>query len=334
MLTILNDVHIGAERTAGTTKETRLALRNSLISRFETLLPMSGDLMILGDLFDRFDAPSRDVAKVFILLSGWLSFTPAAKLYLVAGNHDLSKSSEVYGSFDLLAELLQNDHSNVQVIKQPTMTPWGYVIPHLPNQDTFNAALEAVPECPYLFLHCNYDNFFASQSDQSLNISKEQVAASKAQCVILGHEHQQKMLKGVVIPGNQIASSVSDWLGSSDEKNYVVIKDDLTMADLKLACRKDDEYIEQDWKQLEPVDKAFVRVVGEATAEEAAMVVTAIAKYREKSKSLVITNAVKIASATDGMEKATLEGVQAYDVWTALSKCLSSDDLEILRSIQ
>lgn len=333
MLTILNDVHIGAERSAGTTKVSRLQLRDRLLSKFEELLPQYGDLMILGDLFDGFNAPSRDVAKVFIMLSQWLDFNTSAKLYLVAGNHDLSKSSEVYGSFDLLAELLQTDYSNIVVIKQPTMTPHGYVIPHLPNQEVFDAALADVPECSYLFLHCNYDNFFATKSDQSLNISKEQVAACKAKCIVLGHEHQQKLLKGIVIPGNQIASSVSDWLGSSDEKNYIVLRGPGSM-EMQVSSRKEDEYVEQDWKHLEPVDKAFVRVIGGATAEEAGMVVTAIAKYREKSTSLVITNAVKIASATDGMEKATLEGVQAYDVWTALAKCLSNDDLEILRSIQ
>jgi DNA repair exonuclease SbcCD nuclease subunit len=301
-----------------------------LISKFETLLPESGDLMILGDLFDKFDAPSRDVAKVFILLSGWLDFNPANRLYLVAGNHDLSKSSEVYGSFDLLAELLSNDYNNVVVIKQPAMTPWGYVIPHLANQEAFNAALAAVPECDYLFLHCNYDNFFASQSDQSLNLSREQAESCKAKCIVLGHEHQQRMLKKVVIPGNQIASSVSDWLGNSDEKSYTVITDKL---ELKPACEKHKEYVEQDWKHLEPVDLAFVRVVGDATAEEASQVVTAIAKYREKSKSLVITNAVRIASATDTAGAVTLEGVQSYDVWKALERVLDAESLEVLANL-
>jgi hypothetical protein len=138
------------------------------------------------------------------------------------------------------------------------------------------------------------------------------------------------MLKKVVIPGNQIASSVSDWLGNSDEKSYTVITDKL---ELKPACEKHKEYVEQDWKHLEPVDLAFVRVVGDATAEEASQVVTAIAKYREKSKSLVITNAVRIASATDTAGAVTLEGVQSYDVWKALERVLDAESLEVLANL-
>lgn len=331
MLTILNDVHIGAERSAGTTKATRLQLRDRLLSKLEDLLPQYGDLMILGDLFDGFNAPSRDVAKVFIMLSQWLDFNTSAKLYLVAGNHDLSKSSEVYGSFDLLAELLQADYSNIVVIKQPTMTPHGYVIPHLPNQDAFNEALEAVPECNYLFLHCNYDNFFATKSDQSLNISKEQVDACKAKCVVLGHEHQQKMLKGVVIPGNQIASSVSDWLGAESKSFVRIHSNKLELVEVAKAA---DELSEVDWKQLETVSTPFVRVTGTASVEEAPQVVTAIAKYRERSDNLVITNAVQIAS-TDSVEldANTLEGVRAYSVWTALEKVFSEEDMTILKDV-
>ena len=331
MLTILNDVHIGVERSAGTTKVTRLQLRDRLLSKFQEMLPQYGDLMILGDLFDSFSAPSRDVAKVFVMLSQWLEFNASAKLYLVAGNHDLSKSSEVYGSFDLLAELLQTDHTNIVVIKQPTNTPWGYVIPHLPNQDAFNAALADVPVCDYLFLHCNYDNFFATKSDQSLNISKEQVAECKAKCVVLGHEHQQKLVGKVVISGNQIASSVSDWLGA-ESKSFVRIHNN--KLELVEVAKGKDELAEVDWRQLDTVAAPFVRIVGTASVEEAPQVVTAIAKYRERVSNLVITNAVQIAT-NDSVElaAATLEGVRAYSVWEALEKVFTKDDMDVLKGV-
>ncbi|MFI3186045.1 MAG: hypothetical protein QX198_08705 [Methylococcaceae bacterium] len=327
MLTILNDVHIGVERVSGTTIESRYALRQHILSKFESLLP-ENDLMILGDLFDSYEIPIADLLYTYNVFRVWL--LKGYTLYLVCGNHDRSKTSNVMSSFDFLGALLKvrDECAQVQVIKAPVMTHYGYVIPHLANQDLFNVALKEVPECDNLYLHCNYDNFFAAQSDQSLNISKEQAEACKAKKIVIGHEHQYKTAGKVLLPGNQIATSVADWQ-HCDTKYYL---QDSTPVPHVI---RDSEYIEQGWKDLVVTTHNFVRVVGDATVAESSQVVTAIAKFRAKSPAFVVSNAVNIESG-DGLGDFanSLEAVTAFDVWRALGEVLPSSDMEILRGLR
>lgn len=329
MLTVLNDTHLGAVRSAGTTTATKLQLKEHLLEQFTALLPDT-DLMILGDLLDTHDTDTYSLFQVFKVLSEWL--VKGHTLYLVAGNHDLSKTSTTYSSFEMLCGLLKMRSNKVQVILEPCMTPHGYVIPHLPNQAAFDAALLEVPVCNVLYLHVNYDNFFAAQSDQSLNISKEQAAACKAKRIVIAHEHNKKLDGKVIIPGNQIASSVSDWVNSLS-KYYVTVVD----GEVNLVHTRDSitEYVELPWNLLEITSHKFVRVTGTATSEEATQVVSAIAKFRQISPALVVSNAVQIATAgAAGDFAASLEAAQGFDVWRALATYLTDTQMTTLKGLK
>lgn len=329
-LTILNDLHIGVERVSGTTAASRWALKEHLRNTFKSLLPESNDLMVLGDLFDTHNVPLVEVLGTYEILSTWLA--KGYKLFLVAGNHDLSKSSNVLSSFDMLGALLKSIRpAQVFVITEPTMTPHGYVVPHLPDQTAFDGAISKVPDCDYLFLHCNYSNFFAAQSDQSLNLSKEQADALLARTVVIAHEHQHREVGKVKLPGNQIAASVSDWQHCESKYCYEIVDGVLTTKQLQ---QKASEYVEQGWKDLQPTTAKFVRVTGEATAEQAAQVVSAIAKYRAGSDALVVANAVQIA-ANEGLGAfaTSLEAAQAFNVWQALEAVLEESEVQTLKGL-
>ncbi len=290
--------------------------------------------MFLGDLFDSYEAPVWDVLQVYSILAKWKADHPDNYLYLVPGNHDLSKTSNVLGSFDMLAALLEDRFfDTVQVVKEPLDSAYGYIIPHLPNQAAFDAALAQVPERKFLFLHCNYDNNFAAQSDQSLNITKEQVDALPVQQVIIAHEHQNKASGKVRLPGNQIATSISDWQGCNYK--YKTVIDDNGVAGSVIVAPKDTEYIEQPWDNPQVTDHKFVRLVGSATAEQAPDVVNAVARFRAISPALVVGNGVQIATA-DGLGDfaASLESVQAFDVWSALSDVLETAEIETLKGLE
>lgn len=334
MLTILNDTHIGAIRSAGTTPATQWQLRQRTLDAFSTLLPSEGDLLLNGDLFDTFNIPIFDLLKTYEILHEWMNSHPQNKLFNSAGNHDKSKTSSVMSSFGFLGKLLAKSHPTQYVhIEVPTMTPWGYVIPHLANQDLFNAALTEVPACKYLFLHCNYDNNFAAQSDHSLNLSAAQAASLPVEKIILAHEHHGRTAGKVVVSGNQIATSVSDWLSPGD-KVFTVIRDDMTLGHATAAIRSA-EFCEQDWKALELTDHPFIRVTGTATAEEGKDVVTLIAKYRQRSPALVITNGVRILGA-DGEELivSSVEQLEGFDIWTILKELLSEEDYTTLKGLK
>jgi metallophosphoesterase superfamily enzyme len=333
-LTILNDWHIGAVRTGGTTLATAYQLRLDLLSQFEeTLYGIDTDLMILGDLFDGPDISKADLLRTYQALWDWLERHVTARLYLVNGNHDLSKNSTNFSSFEFLAALLKSSwEARVTHITEGTMTPHGYVIPHVANQDLFNVELSKVPECDYLFVHCNYDNGFAAESDHSLNLSREQAEKLPVRHIVFAHEHQARTeLEGkVVVIGNQFPSSVSDCL-NNDFKCMLHLDDNGAGRHLQQRIQTwqaEGDFSEQDWRELVDTGR-FIRVTGQASAAEASQVVNAIARFRSTAKALVITNAVKIEGVSDS-EQLVLshEQVTNFNVREALREYLTPEENE------
>jgi hypothetical protein len=164
-------------------------------------------------------------------------------------------------------------------------------------------------------------------------MSLDQAMRANCKHVIFAHEHQQKRALGgkVVVIGNQIPSSVSDCLGN-DTKRLLQISG--AAIGFKEVWSREGNYAEQDWRSLRDGPEKFIRVVGEASAAEAADVVSAIAKFRNKAKALVITNAVKIEGVADGEQiQVTLEQVKAFDVLGALLECLDEREQGVVKKL-
>lgn len=335
MLTVLNDLHIGAQRTGGTTPLTQWQLRRSIISQVDELVSgVDTDLLVLGDLFDTHMVPFSDWLAAWQIFGTWLAAHPKQHLWLVAGNHDLSKTSTTVGSLQALGAVLADRCSNVTLVLEPTEFEYGYIVPHLANQALFDLALDQVPDMTgVLYLHCNYDNNFAVQADQSLNLSADraEVFTARGTQIVIAHEHQTKLVgKKIWIPGNQVATSVSDCMGT-DQKRLLTVSD-AGVLHLHPVCPVDHLLSRQDWRALAETDLPFVRVEGEAGAAEAADVVARISKYRAQSKALVITNAVKIKldDGLAGQFATSLESVKSFDVMSALKEILTPKEYEIV----
>lgn len=334
-LTILNDVHLGAERSAGTTPLTAWQLRQYLLEEFRALVEEADEaLLILGDLFDTGHVSMADLLGAWnILREHCLLGRP---LYMVQGNHDLEKTLTKLSSFQFLCKILMAEFGGlVTVIAAPRMlAEWDtYVIPHLANQDLFDMALASVPKCTYLTVHCNYNNNFAVESDHSLNLSVEQAMAAPVEHIIFAHEHQAKTGLGgkVLIIGNQFPSSVSDCLGNESKQKLLIDQSGMILSS---TWEAEGNYAEQDWRSLSDDGCKFIRVVGEATADEAADVVTAISKFRNKSKALIITNAVKVEGAADGEQiQLTMEEVKSFNVLEALLECLDEREQGVVKQL-
>jgi hypothetical protein len=272
------------------------------------------------------------VLQTYIILNDWLRENPESKLYNSTGNHDASKTSTVLSSFQFLGKLLKLAHPDRYVhIEEPMMTPHGYVIPHLRNQDLFNYALEQVPECSFLFVHANFDNGFAAQSDQSLNVSREQAEICKARLIVFGHEHHKRIVGKVIIPGNQIATSVSDWLSPQDKGYVTITNGSLVLVE---SAIREQQFVELDWRNLEVSDHKFVRVSGEASGDEASDVVNAINTFRKKSDAFVITNAVTISTGSVKVDfDSTLASVQHFSVMDALKEIMTEEEMTVLEAL-
>jgi predicted phosphodiesterase len=333
-LTVINDWHLGAVRSAGTTPATAYQLRQDLLAAGQRILDdTDGNLLVNGDLFDGPDIPRADLLAAIRMFSGWLDANPTSMLALANGNHDLDKNSTRLSSFQFFAQLLMGQYpQRVLHIEEGTDLEKydAYVVPHVANQDLFNMELAKVPRCRFLFVHANYDNQFAVESDHSLNLSKEQAEQLPVEYIVFGHEHQARTELGgkVVIVGNQFPSSISDCLGNTDKSLLRIENGRYTLHTTWVAdgVVGGVDYSEQDWRDLVDVGR-FIRVTGTATAEEADKVVTALNRFRREARALVITNAVKIAGVTDGAElQLSHEDITSFNVLEALREYLGPED--------
>ncbi len=331
---ILNDTHIGTHRVAGTTPETQKQLRQYLLDNFNKCLQRcDDDLCILGDLFDTYQIPLTDMVATSKMLAAWLR-KGGHKLWLVPGNHDLSTDNSKLSSFQAMAALLEEYFpSQVSYVGEAALLQDGiYAVPHVTNQDIFDAELAKVPDCDWLLVHCNYDNNFAAQSDHSLNLSAEVAAKLPAKHIFFAHEHQGRtaMDGKVVIAGNQFPSSISDCLG---ERQKFMHK--LGDEAFQLETWNSEQYVEMPWDALEATDAPFVRIVGACDPVQAAEMTDAVARYRRTSKSLIVGNAVRIGEDGEVSEAAamSLEKLQAFDVVGVLREILSPEQMKVVESI-
>ena len=332
-LTVINDTHISVQRSAGTTPITAWNLRQSVLKQFEGLMYQATgtDVLILGDLFDSGSVALSDWLRTFQVLNEWLT-TGKTALTLCVGNHDLNKTDTTLSSCQLLGRMLIDLHpKRFAFIEQPAMTPHGYVVPHVSNQDRFDAAIASVPPCDVAYFHCNFDNKFAAQSDQSLNLSREQAEACLAKNIVIAHEHQTRKIGKVWIPGNQIVTSVSDCLGS-DAKRLTIVEGGQPRFEKLYDIQE--VYEQMPWDCLVDSDKPFIRVSGQASSAQASEVVSAISVYRRQSSALVITNAVKVL-AEDGSQvfERSLESVKAFEVMSALKEFLKPKEFAVVEGV-
>lgn len=344
---ILNDLHVGASRKAGTTPVSQAALTEHIHQHFEALINATDEdhIVINGDLFDGFEVPGTDLIRTFNVLDRWfMKARQAQQLTLIAGNHDYNPRGDKVSSFHLLAHFLKVRRGmSVNIIDHTCgfsrVADRVWAIPHVANQDLFDIELHrAMAERgDFLLLHANYDNNFAVESDHSLNVSREIAAEliNRGWTLILGHEHQYRVAPGIVIPGNQVPTSVADCLGCKS-KHYLTLSGKETQLKEWLNLEQDKVFTRLDWRNLDTaLDYQFIRVEGTATAEEAAEVVDAVARFRAKSQAYVVTNAVKVegVAAFDELAEMSLEQITAFNVLDALLEELSEEEGKVVRTL-
>lgn len=220
-----------------------------------------------------------------------------------------------------------------------------YCIPHMPNTELFNLEINKACEMDgrgcFLLLHANVKNTFAENCDHSLNINDDQLGnlmRAGWTCVV-GHEHVGYQLRGgrVIVVGNQTSASVSDCL---DDPTKEALRIDGNKWELIQTQLTADIYAEVDWRDLGNgpfVLRNFYRIVGEASAAEAADVISAISRFRQQccEKVFCITNAVKIAGneAMADMAEVSLENVKAYDVVSAILAELNEKEAAVVKEL-
>lgn len=339
----INDLHLGVTRSGGTTPQSQTALRDYLRTCLaHTLYDYSGQHVVInGDLFDSFQVETGEVIAAHKIFSNFIK--DGGTLTLIMGNHDASAKGDKVSSFHLLAHILEStDPDSVDVVDHTRgfscIGDGVFAISHCMNQALFDLELAKAAkhdgEDSYLLLHCNYKNGFAENSDHSLNINDEQVGAlmRAGWTLVLGHEHQGYTLRGgrVIVVGNQFPSSVADCIGDP-EKHLLVID-----GGHEFVCTWDanGSYIEANWRDLTNIDGYnFIRVVGNATALEAAAVIKSVSQLRQRSDAYVITNSVKVEGQDMTMNTESIESIKAFDVMGAIYAELNEREIETVKEL-
>jgi hypothetical protein len=83
-------------------------------------------------------------------------------------------------------------------------------------------------------------------------------------------------------------------------------------------------YTEIDWRSLEPSCHQFIRVTGEAAADEAATLIQEVAKFRAASQAFMISNSVKLGNLEIGALDESSEELETFDPVAALKSVLSA----------
>jgi metallophosphoesterase superfamily enzyme len=347
---VTNDLHLGTARVAGTTPKSAQALRMYLQDELRSLMHAHQDkhVVINGDLFDEYAVPVADILGFYQTASAWLDRTDdgSQKLVLGAGNHDLSKDSSRMSSFEFVAEILRQSYpDNVIVVLQPQMIFDGvYMIPHVANQDLFELALDQVPaDAEVVLLHANYHNGFTVQSNHALNLSEDQakklIEVRESRTILFGHEHQARRDLGgrVVMAGNQLPSSIADCLRNPGNKKYAHV---ISSAGIEAIETWDgnESFQDIDWQDISLGIRdgvQFLRVSGQAKAEQASDVISVISKLRQQLDAFVVSNAVQIEGVQDIADlPSSLEMAKAqFDVLGFLYEQLTPRQAEVVRKL-
>jgi hypothetical protein len=178
-----------------------------------------------------------------------------------------------------------------------------------------------------LITHCNFDNGFAEGNDHSLNLTRAQAELFKT--VIIGHEHLTSVRGNVTAVG-----SMAPCCPAEAEMKYMW---HLSAAgDLHKRSSLGTELLGVvDWQGLNSetlLDGGFIKVTGQATADEANVVLKEIDAFRKRSKAYMIQNAVKVGKIDLGaLEQETHADLDKFDAMAELLGMLGEGDLERLR---
>lgn len=335
---IFSDPHLGLNRKSHTIKGSSEALKNSIALQFSSFMQNYFDESIVcaGDLFDTFSNTEQTILKAYPI---------ADKCdVILAGNHDLKNTTDSVSSLDLLQELcpgttiVKPEKFEEPFILSGRLDRMDFLfIPHQGSQAIFDDAVAMACDeggmysesgkFRAVFLHCNYDNDLANNSDASLNITSEQVDKLLEFCdyVFIGHEHHPAKLKGgrLIIIGNPHPTSFSDI---SNKYVYLLTEDDLEVIEV---WSEDTGYLKVNYDPAEEIPVisdgvGFIDIEGEIESKDAANLSRYIAQIWKESEAFMVRNKVSIKLS----DRTVINSSDVQSLPDTIAKKLKGSDME------
>ena len=238
MIRFSSDYHLGVNRVAHTTPQSRLMLRQTIYQQAISVLEGENVTNIhLGDLFDKFNN-NEEVIRQGAEVARKCAF-------VMAGNHDMSNRETAKGSFELLHSLGGFNTVTGTLVTYPMENTTVVFEPHCLTQEEFvvklgrwvndtENKLRESKRTKFLLLHCNYDSKFP-QKDSTLVLERDMAEKllEVFEYVLIGHEHNSRTdFDGrVVCVGNIFPTSFGDisdkyvWEWDGKELKKVLVWD-------------------------------------------------------------------------------------------------------------
>ena len=346
-----SDSHLGVNRVAHTTPQSRLMLREVAYQQAMSVLEGKDVVNLhLGDLFDKFSNNEETIRQ------GAEVCRKCA--FVMSGNHDMSNRETAKGSFELLHSLGGFNTVTGTLVTPLTDNATIMFEPHCLLQEELTNRLKWIIErgglnisggTRFLLLHCNYDSKFP-QKDSTLVLERDMAEKllEVFDYILIGHEHNSRTdFDGrVVCVGNVFPTSFSDI---SDK--YVWEWDGLELRKV-LVWNEQLRYKQIEWEVLlsnlsgfideraiyELSDVQFIKITGTAPATKMPEISKAINKLWELVPSaLMIGNFVQAeellieainpveGKAIDvvGQITAELQGTTIERWWTKYSEVIT-----------
>ena len=261
---------------------------------------------VLGDTFDRNVVGEWYKVRLIEIINN-----NSCEFYFLRGNHD-SKSSDFTKLCSL--QLVGKLSKAYVVFDEPALINNNYFLGHCFNQSEFDSQLDAVKGSS-LFLHCNVDNYFATESELSLNINKEQIdkALNTVNQIVVGHEHSHKRMYDdrLVILGAFQPTNISDC----QTDKYVMVKEDGKTEFIKVWDRAE-QYIKVPWTEVDTIgNQTIIEVTGEVSIADSVEAAKVVANLRKKSNAYIVKNSVKVINADLSVDKEDITNFNIVDIF-------------------
>lgn len=341
MIVLLSDPHLGTNRVANTTLQSRNKLQDALFAvLIRTLIrykAKANTLVLAGDLFDSDSNDER------VILQGF----KVAEMcdVILAGNHDLPNREGKVSSLQLLDEMTGKDGTIV-------IPPMGRVhieqgaakcgtnitlIPHHATQQLFDEAIQQAVSNPIggiVITHCNFDSERALHDDASLNITRKQAQAlfdAGYEYVLNGHEHAHSSHMGgkFVNLGNTHPTSMGDicnkyvWTycqSNGLQKHCIWSMDQFVEVDLNAESMSNTVKSGQ-----------FIDISGEIKPEEGPALAEFVRRCFDNPEALMVRN--RVSYTTDKLIAESSEVGTVYNLAEQIQEDLKATDLADLWSV-
>lgn len=346
-----SDPHLGVNRFSNTTAESRLRLKEGVVTATKQLLLEHRKVfkVCLGDFFDTYNNTENDLIDALHVFSH-------VDLCL-AGNHDVVNDKTKRGSLDLLSradsgeKVVRAEVGEVLFKQVRVGEAVLIVIPHHSSQALFETAMQQAlvwtetgrqpGDTSFLLLHCNYNMTEVMKgADTALNLpeSDAKVLLEVFDYVLLGHDHTPKdFFNGRLrIVGNIFPTSFSDisskrallWRADSrkfeevplwlEQAGYIEIKVDQLLDDPGLTV---------------PVDASFAKVIGATDSDKVGELGRCLSRLWANNPGLLaVRNSTElrrqekeVTQVADGLEISlpdmidrALLGTPMYPLWQEL----------------